>query len=152
MMKKLILIIIIFLGGYYGYNQFISVSSVNLRDAGTSFQPQPQNDDAIDNAFKNHASNLQIAGSGVVVKILPDDTKGSRHQRFIIKSYSGHTLLIAHNIDLAPRVPSLTQGEHIKFYGEYEWNDKGGVLHWTHHDPSGSHVGGWIEHKGQKYQ
>jgi hypothetical protein len=40
----------------------------------------------------------------------------------------------------------------IQFYGEYEWNNKGGVVHWTHRDPNGHHVGGWLKHNGSTYQ
>ncbi len=97
-------------------------------------------------------SGQQVRGSGVVVRVLPDDNDGSRHQRFIVRLASGRTLLIAHNIDLAPRVPSLGQGDSVGFYGEYEWNDRGGVIHWTHHDPQGRHPAGWIEHRGRRYQ
>ena len=84
--------------------------------------------------------------------MLPDDTNGSKHQKFIIKLSSGQTLLIAHNIDIAPRISSLQESDSVQFYGEYEWNEKGGVLHWTHRDPNGTHVDGWLEHKSQKYQ
>lgn len=94
----------------------------------------------------------QVRGSGVVTRILPDDNDGSRHQRFILRIDSGRTLLIAHNIDLAPRIGSLREGDTVAFYGEYEPNDKGGVIHWTHRDPQGRHVGGWLEHKGRRYE
>ena len=103
-------------------------------------------------AFQNHQNNLQVTQQGQVIKILPDDTKGSQHQRFLVKLSSGHTLLVAHNIDLAPKVPGLQTGETIIFHGEYEWNDKGGVIHWTHHDPDGRHEDGWLEYQGKKYQ
>jgi hypothetical protein len=93
-----------------------------------------------------------VQGSGTVTRILSDDTDGSRHQRFILRIASGRTLLIAHNIDLAPRIGSLRTGDTVAFYGEYEWNDKGGVIHWTHHDPQGHHVGGWLEHNGRRYE
>lgn len=94
----------------------------------------------------------QVEGSGMVLRVLPDDNKGSRHQRFILELSSGRTVLIAHNIDLAPRIPGLEGGDTVSFYGEYETNDQGGVIHWTHHDPQGRHADGWLQHKGQRYQ
>ena len=89
---------------------------------------------------------------GEIIRILRDDTEGSRHQRFIIRLASGQSLLIAHNIDLAPRIPDVNKGAWVKLYGEYEWNDLGGLIHWTHADPNGEHEGGWIEFKGQRYE
>ncbi|WP_272975496.1 DUF3465 domain-containing protein, partial [Alcanivorax jadensis] len=77
---------------------------------------------------------------------------GSRHQKFILELASGQTILIAHNIDLAPRIPDLRDGESVSFYGEYEWNERGGVVHWTHHDPQGRHVDGWLKHDGKTFQ
>ncbi len=88
----------------------------------------------------------------MVIKILPDDLERSRHQRFILRLSNGQTLLIAHNIDIAPRINGLSGGDNVAFYGEYEWRAKGGVLHWTHHDPSGRHMGGWLRHHGITYQ
>ena len=109
-------------------------------------------DSALQNAIDNRQSNVQVAGSGNVIKVLSDDLKGSRHQRFILKIASGTTLLVAHNIDLAPRIDGLYVGDTVKFYGVYEFNNKGGVIHWTHHDPRGQHQGGWLKHNGSTYQ
>jgi len=103
-------------------------------------------------AFRNGRSNVQLGGEGRVLRILPDDNEGSRHQKFLLELDSGHTLLIAHNIDLAPRVENLREGERLEFYGEYEWNQKGGVIHWTHHDPRGQHPGGWLKYEGRIYK
>ncbi len=102
--------------------------------------------------LSKNESNQQVSGQGVVTRLLADDTNGSRHQKFILKLSSGQTILVAHNIDLAPRISSLKEGDSVQFYGEYEWNEKGGVLHWTHRDPNGSHVAGWLQHQGRKYQ
>lgn len=106
----------------------------------------------IDTAFKNQQSDLQASGSGTVIKLLADDNDGSRHQKFLVRLPSGLSLLIAHNIDLAPPIDNLKVSDSIEFYGEYEWNEKGGVVHWTHRDPKGRHQSGWIKHKGRKYQ
>ena len=100
----------------------------------------------------NQKSGSQIQGSGVVMRVLTDDDVGSRHQRFIVQLDSGQTLLIAHNIDVASRVEPLKSGDRIQFAGEYEWNQKGGVVHWTHHDPAGRHPAGWLRLNGQTYQ
>jgi hypothetical protein len=103
-------------------------------------------------AYKNRTDSIQIEGQGTVVKILPDDNEGSRHQRFIVRLNSGQTLLIAHNVDVAPKVSSLKKNDFVRFCGQYEWNKNGGVIHWTHKDTRGSHVAGWIEHNGHIYQ
>lgn len=103
-------------------------------------------------AYKNKQSDVQVKGEGVVTRTLADDNDGSRHQRFLIQTASGLSLLVAHNIDLAPRVADLKKGDKVEFYGEYVWNDKGGTVHWTHHDPRGRHVNGWIKHNYKTYQ
>lgn len=107
---------------------------------------------SIERAFDQQRSNVQVQASGVVEKVLRDDNEGSRHQRFIVRLASGHTILIAHNIDLAPRVTPLREGDEIEFRGEYEWNNKGGVVHWTHHDPQGRHEGGWVKRGGSVFE
>lgn len=109
-------------------------------------------DDAIARAFENQTSDIQVQGAGKVIRNLPDDVNGPRHQRFIVELSSGQTLLISHNIDLAPRINGLQVGDRVKFNGEYVWNAKGGVVHWTHKDPRGNHVAGWVIHKGKTYQ
>jgi hypothetical protein len=110
------------------------------------------NDNAIGRAFASGASNVQVEGEGTVARVLPDDLDGARHQRFIVELASGQTLLIAHNIDIAPRIDGLAVGDSVRFKGEYVWNAKGGVVHWTHHDPQGGHVAGWLMHNGRRYQ
>ncbi|EOI6384129.1 DUF3465 domain-containing protein, partial [Vibrio cholerae] len=84
------------------------------------------NDAVLQQAYLSQQSDLQVQGFGQVSKVLPDDNDGSRHQKFILKLNSGQTLLVAHNIDLAPRIPNLKVGDSVEFYGEYEWNKKGG--------------------------
>ena len=43
-------------------------------------------------------------------------------------------------------------GDRVEFSGEYEWNDQGGVVHWTHHDPRAQHRDGWLRRGSQTYQ
>lgn len=109
-------------------------------------------DEILARAYENRQSDLQVKGSGTVDRVLPDDNEGSRHQRFILRLDSGQSLLVAHNIDLAPRISALAEGDRVEFHGEYEWNARGGVIHWTHHDPGGRHQGGWLRHNGRTYE
>jgi hypothetical protein len=108
--------------------------------------------DPIGRAFASRASGVQVEGEGTVSRVLSDDLNGSRHQRFIVELASGQTLLISHNIDIAPRIDGLQVGDGVSFNGEYVWNEKGGVVHWTHHDPQGRHVAGWVIHNGRTYK
>ncbi|MBW2241456.1 MAG: DUF3465 domain-containing protein [Deltaproteobacteria bacterium] len=121
---------------------------------GSSPEPPGRSIDAYDvigEAFRAGRSDVLVIGEGRVEKVLRDDDKGSRHQRFLLALDSGQTVLIAHNIDLAPRIPELRRGDLVEFKGEYEWNERGGVVHWTHHDPAGQHADGWLRHDGSRY-
>lgn len=113
---------------------------------------EARSSDALADAFAEQKSAVQVTGEGSVTRVLGDDSLGDRHQRFILALDSGQSLLIAHNIDLAPRIESLREGDRVSFNGEYEWNDRGGIVHWTHHDPQGQHEAGWLRHDGRTYQ
>jgi hypothetical protein len=84
--------------------------------------------------------------------VLPDDRDGARHQRFIVELSHGQTVLVVHNTDLAPRVADIREGDTVSFAGEYVWNDKGGLVHWTHDDPQHQRAGGWIRHKDRIFR
>ena len=122
-------------------------------------EQQPANrtscqNEAIVSAFHAQLSDRQVKGCGTIIKALPDDTKGSRHQKILIALTDVNpeqTVLLVHNIDIAPRVADTSRGTPIYFYGEYVYNDKGGLVHWTHHDPAARHQHGWIESGGVRY-
>ena len=142
-MKKLIYILV-FVVAYAAYERFLIPEVPTTSTQSVSSQSSTRSE--------QWRSGKQVKGSGRVVRILVDDNDGSRHQRFILEMSPGQTLLVAHNIDLAPRISSLSTGDTVEFYGEYETNPQGGVIHWTHHDPQGRHAAGWLEHRGRRYQ
>ena len=109
-------------------------------------------DELLADAFKNRKSKVQVEGSGTVARVLSDDNTGSRHQKFLLRLASGQSLMVAHNIDLAKRIPGLKAGDRVDFCGVYEWNEQGGVIHWTHHDPDRKHAAGWLRHNEKVYQ
>ena len=120
--------------------------------SGAAGLPAPgAGDAALAKAFDDRASDLEVEGDGTVDRLLPDDEDGSRHQRFILRLSSGQTLLVAHNIDIAPRIDDLKVGDAVAFRGVYEWNAEGGTVHWTHRDPGGVHAAGWLRHDGRLY-
>ena len=90
--------------------------------------------------FRERQSGVVVEGAGAVEKLLSDDLVGSKHQRFILRLASQRTILVSHNIDLAPRLDSLRIGDEVQFRGQYEWNQRGGLIHWTHHDPAGKPI------------
>ena len=146
MKKAAILIIVVAL--VYGFEYFTE----NIVTVPDPFSLERSASQEIENAFRNRRSDIQIRGEGTVLRILSDDLDGSKHQRIVLELDNGQSLLIAHNIDLAPRVKALNKGDIVEFFGEYEWNSKGGVIHWTHKDPGGRHVDGWLKHRGRTYQ
>lgn len=106
---------------------------------------------AVEAAYAAQRSGVWVEIGGQVMRVLSDDNEGSRHQRFILKLASGHTVLVAHNIDLAERIP-VSRNDPVSLRGRYEWNDRGGVVHWTHHDPQRRGAGGWIRYRNETYR
>ncbi|MHB0774549.1 DUF3465 domain-containing protein [Halomonas sp. WWR20] len=144
-MKKYWLVVILALvsGGYLAEHVGTPTASLHQIVSEAALTPRQ--------SFEDRRSDVQVQGHGKVSTILAEDNRGSRHQRFILRLASGQTLLVAHNIDLAPRIPGLKLGDKVEFYGEYEWNAQGGVVHWTHRDPQGRHVDGWLRHDATLY-
>ncbi len=150
-MKKL-LIVVVALAAVGLYQTFSDKGGSFDTSSSSSSSLDLHDSSAISRAFEEHADGVPVEGQGVVVKLLPDDNQGSRHQRFIVQLESGQTILIAHNIDLASRVSPLSEGALVSFSGEYAWNPKGGVVHWTHRDPDGTHIAGWVRSNGKVFQ
>jgi hypothetical protein len=116
---------------------------------GGSAQPD---DSAIAADFHNHQSNVEVTADGTVVRVLADRTSSTGiHEQFIVKLSSGDiTIEVEHNISIAARVP-VALGDHVIVHGEYVWSPQGGLIHFTHHDPKGTHEGGYIQDNGKTY-
>ena len=76
---------------------------------------------------------------------------GLTHEAFDVSTPSGLRTQVVENVDVGPRVP-VYRGEEVTVRGEYV-RDAGltHIVHWTHHDPSRHHVGGFIEAGGRRY-
>ncbi|MEP6589900.1 MAG: DUF3465 domain-containing protein [Gemmatimonadota bacterium] len=108
------------------------------------------NRELIDAANQQH-SQVQLSARGHITRLLPDDNDGSRHQKFLLRATGDLTVLVVYNLDLAPRIPAAV-GDSVAVRGVYIWNEKGGLIHWTHHDPSRKHAPGWVDLGGKRYQ
>lgn len=82
-----------------------------------------------------------------IVKNLPEDKFGIRHQKWLVQSPSGQVLLFVHNLELCPPL-TLQKNDLIHLAGEFKWTDKGGLIHWTHYDPQKKRQTGYIEYGG----
>jgi hypothetical protein len=108
---------------------------------------------AVERDYAERRSTVEVTAQGVVTAVLADDTgPAGRHQRFIIRlAGATQTVLIDNNVDVGQRVP-VAPSDDVTVHGEYIWNDQGGLIHYTHHDPAPNHEGGWIDRNGVRYQ
>lgn len=105
-------VIILLIAAYFGldlsgHKQNQSPSSVMPEAQHTETTLSNNGADTIKAAYEQRQSNVQVQGSGRVKAILRDDNDGSRHQKFILVLKNGLSILVAHNIDLAPKIPNL---------------------------------------------
>lgn len=109
---------------------------------------------SVEVAFAQRMSRIPLTAVGKVIKLLPDDIEGTHHQRFIIEVHSGHTILIANNLQRAYRSP-VKMADRVEIHGTYIWNKYGGLIHNTHHtdrtqpNPGEEHEDGYINFIGK---
>lgn len=118
---------------------------------GSGSNPTTIDETQVLSAQQQQAEKVEVTCTLPVKKLLPDDTKGLPHQRFLLSLSNGSTILVAHDTAMAPKVP-LAPGDLVTIRGEYIWNAKGGVIHWTHHTDTPRHEGGYIDYQSRRYQ
>ncbi len=92
-----------------------------------------------------------VEGSGmVVIQLLPDDTSGLQHQKWIVRLSNGATMEAVYNIDMCERVP-LQIGDKVSMGGQFIWTNQGALLHWLHYDPRQNRTDGYVELNGKVY-
>ena len=128
-------------------------ASLLLVVLGQACAPTTSDNAAVERAYAEKRSSIEVTADGSVTSVLADDSGPSgTHQRFIIRlAGSAQTVLVENNLTIGQRAP-VVPGADVRVHGEYVWNDKGGLIHFTHHDPAHSHEGGWIEVGGVRYQ
>ncbi len=82
-------------------------------------------------AFDQHLRDIYLITEGTVAEILPNDTTGIPHQRFIIITPEGDSILVVHNIEKGEPL-DIRIGEKLHIEGTYVWNRFGGLIHETH--------------------
>lgn len=85
-----------------------------------------------------------------VIRILPDDTQGRRHQKWMVQLANGSNLLAVYNSDMSERIP-LKEGDVVSMGGQYIWDRGGGLIHWLHEDPRNRRPDGYVELNGVRY-
>lgn len=107
----------------------------------------PDNE-ALESAFAQGRTGVWVSGHGTVVRELGGD---ERVQRFQLRIDSDFSLVVQHRVGSAGRVPA-ERGDTLAFHGRYEFHGAGGQLGLTHADPAQPGGGGWVEHRGVRYQ
>lgn len=95
------------------------------------------------------AQHAEVRGRGTVERVLGiRDSRTGEHEGFIVRM-NERSIKVETNTGITGPIP-LHRGDAIALQGQYECSD--GVIHWTHHDPRGRHIGGYIEVYGNRYQ
>lgn len=114
---------------------------------------QTPDDRAVCDAYSAGRSHVEVVANGTVTRVLGvRPGLESPHEGFLLRLGSGCTLVVRVevNTDFTGTIP-LHAGDHVAVKGEYEYYSRGGVIHWTHHDPRGRHENGYVEAAGRSY-
>lgn len=139
-------------GGSASLTSTVDAGQTDAGDAGDAGDADDGGAARIAELYAEQADDVRVAGFGWVSRLLSDDLEGDRHQRFVLELDNGMTVLVAHNIDVAPRLDGLAVGDEVGFAGDYVYTQEGGTIHWTHRSDTPNHAGGWLEWDGRRYE
>jgi hypothetical protein len=117
-------------------------------------QAEQPNNAQICSLYASGSGGVEVIGHGTVLGVLGTrDGPAGEHEGFLLKLDQQCDLLVRveTNVDITGPVP-LQMGDVVTVKGQFEDDVNGGVIHWTHHDPSGRHVAGYVEADGKFYQ
>jgi hypothetical protein len=106
-------------------------------------------------AWQQHRSPVEVSANGTIVKVLGiRGGRSGRHEGFLVH-LSGNeahdlTIRVEDNVDLTGPIP-LHAGDAVELRGEYIFDPRGGILHYTHRDPRGRHPSGYVRVNGRMY-
>lgn len=101
-------------------------------------------------SFDQGRTGIWVSAEAPVVQILGDENIGGQRQRFTIKPREDLAVQVRHSLSESTRVP-IQPGDMVRVQGYYQWEARGGFISRTFSDPEQPGGGGWIEHKGQRY-
>jgi Protein of unknown function (DUF3465) len=120
---------------------------------GACASTQTPDDPAVCAAYSAGRSGAEVVASGKVTQIYGvRPGRSSPHEGFLVRLDSGCRLVVRVevNTDFTGAIP-LQRNEQVVVKGEYEYYPRGGVVHWTHHDPRGRHENGYVVAAGRMY-
>ena len=97
------------------------------------------------------AAHVEVHVSGTIARYLGTRySQSGRHEGFLVRTRDvAAPLKIEDNVEITGFIP-MRAGDSVELQGQYECND--GVIHWTHHDPSGRHLSGYVIVNGRRFQ
>lgn len=124
-----------------------------LFGCGTGTAEQPDNK-RICGAYAGHLTDGEVIANGVVREVL-GMRRGPNgdHEGFLLQLDGDCDLLlrVETNTDITGQIP-ISGGQRVTVKGVYVFNAMGGLIHWTHHDPAGRHVNGYVKIGDRLYQ
>ena len=92
-----------------------------------------------------------VQGTGMqVIRLLPDDTQGRAHQKWLVRLSNGAQMQAVYNLDLCQRVP-LQINDLVGMGGELIITKGGALLHWLHYDPKKNRPDGFVSLNSNVY-
>ena len=103
---------------------------------------------AIYDSWRAGRSHVEVTASGSVARVLGVRSgRSGAHEGFLVhltgSSGRGLTVRVEDNVDLTGPIP-LEPGDAVTLRGEYIFDRRGGIIHYTHRDPRGRHPDGFV--------